>query len=221
MRFLDDIVKRPESLIRGLRQIVTDLVALSALANELRTDHATFKTVVDEIKTNFNTLRSSLVGDYLVDTVVLSMATAKDDVKSTEFDYVINGVGYHKDAVDGTALTAQSVPQNKYGAWAFDIGADGTIDVVPATANATTGYDSAVLASGALPAVASDHVRMGYVTAMNTAGAFVGATTELDVATVTEAFNSATAGIPSIPSAIASSTPATLSAGAVSLGSEL
>lgn len=221
MRFIDDIVKRPESLIRGLRSIVTDLVAVSALANELRTDHATFKTVVDEIKTNFNTLRASLVGDYLVDTVVLSMATAKDDVKTTEFAYVINGVGYHKGAVDGTALTAQAVPQAKYGAWAFDIGADGTIDVVPAPANATTGYDTAVLASGALPAVASDHVRMGYVTASKSDGAFTGATTELDVAEVTEAFTSATAGIPSIPSAIASSTPATVSAGAVSLGSTL
>ena len=106
MRFIDDIVKRPESLIRGLRAIVTDLVAVGALANELRTDHATFKTVVDEIKTNFNTLRASLVGDYLVNTVTITLATAKDDISTSEFDFVINGVGYHKAAVDGTALTA-------------------------------------------------------------------------------------------------------------------
>lgn len=124
----------------------------------------------------------------------LAIGGTKTNVYSGAFTFDIGGTGYAKSAVAaGTAPNAVTTPQNKYGAQAFDIGADGTIDAISCT-NIATGFDSAALAVADLPAVAASHVRMGYVTAMNSAeGGFVWATTEFDAATVTEDYTSSTA----------------------------
>lgn len=124
----------------------------------------------------------------------LAIGGTKTNVYSGAFTFDVAGAGYSKAAVAaGTAPNAATTPQNKYGAQAFDIGSDGTIDAVSCT-NIATGFDSAALAIADLPAAAAGHVRMGYVTAMNTdAGGFVWATTEFDAATVTEAYTSTTA----------------------------
>ncbi len=70
---------------------------------------------------------------------------------------------------------------------AFEIGVNGTVDAVEATAN-STGYASAALAVAGLPAVATDHARMGYVTAMKSDGAFTFGTTDLNAANTTVAY---------------------------------
>lgn len=127
--------------------------------------------------------------DGVSSSATLAIATAADDVKNEAFKFVIAGVGYDKAAVDGTALTGANIPQGKYGGWAFQIGADGTIDVVESADNAT-GYDSSALAIAAIPAVAASHVRLGTITASKSDAVFIPATTELNAANVTAAIAS-------------------------------
>jgi hypothetical protein len=113
-------------------------------------------------------------------------------VAHAAFQFVIAGKDYTKavDAAGTAAMTAETTPQNKYGAHALDIGVDGVVHANPpaATGN-TTGYDSAALAIAALPAVAASHVRMGNVSAMRTnAAGFVWGTTGFNDAETTEAY---------------------------------
>jgi hypothetical protein len=123
-----------------------------------------------------------------------SAATAVKNTVAVEFD--IAGTGYSK-AIAETAPGNDTIPQNKYGAVGFEIGADGTIDAIEATDNAT-GYDSAALAIAGIPAVAAAHTRLGTVTAMSTeAGGFVFGTTELSAANTTVAYTDAAVYTPS------------------------
>jgi len=123
----------------------------------------------------------------------LTTGTTNTAVASGAFQFDIAGTGYAKAAVaDGTAPGNDIIPQTKFGAVAFDIGADGTIDAVEATDNAT-GYNSAILAVGGLPAVAAAHTRMGNVTATKSDGDFTFGTTALDAAGTTVAYTSSTA----------------------------
>lgn len=124
----------------------------------------------------------------------LAIGGTKTNVYSAAFTYDAAGGGYAKAAVAaGTAPNVATTPQNKYGAQAFDIGADGTIDAISCT-NIATGFDTPELAVADLPAAAAGHARMGYVTAMSTdAGGFVWGTTEFDAAVVTEAYTSTAA----------------------------
>jgi hypothetical protein len=123
-----------------------------------------------------------------------SANTAVKNTVAVEFD--IAGTGYSK-AVAETAPGNDTIPQNRYGAVAFEIGADGTIDAIEASANAT-GYDSAALAIAGIPAVEAAHTRLGTVTAMSTeAGGFVFGTTALNAANTTVAYTDATVYTPS------------------------
>jgi hypothetical protein len=123
----------------------------------------------------------------------LAIGGTATNVYNGAFTFDIGGTGYAKTATAaGTAPGNDVIPSGKYGAVAFDIGADGTIDVVEATANAT-GYASAVLAVAGLPAVEAAHTRMGYVTATKSDGDFTFGTTELSAANTTVAYTSSTA----------------------------
>ena len=132
---------------------------------------------------------ATATGEYVLTTPALSVGVAAaDDVTTGAFNFIINGVSYAKAAAE-TGPGNDVIPQNTYGAVALDIGANGTIDAIEAAANAT-GYASAVLAIAGVPAAASDHCRLGYVTAMKSDGAFTFGTTELSAANVTEAYTS-------------------------------
>jgi hypothetical protein len=137
------------------------------------------------------TIQSALLG--MNASAALAIGSTKANVASGAFTFDIAGTGYSKAAVAaGTAPGNDVIPSGKYGACALDIGADGTIDAVEATDNAT-GYDSAVLAIAGLPAAAADHVRMGYVTASKSDGNFTFGTTDLDAANTTVAYTSTAA----------------------------
>jgi hypothetical protein len=121
----------------------------------------------------------------------LGIGTTNTNVANGAFTFDIAGTGYAKAATAaGTAFNAITTVTNKYGAQAFDIGADGTIDPISGT-NIATGFDTPAEAAADLPAVAAAHVRMGYVTVMrsNIAG-FVWGTTALSDAETTEAYTS-------------------------------
>lgn len=129
----------------------------------------------------------------LITTPSLAIGTsAKTAVLNAAFTFDVGGTGYSKASAE-TAPGNDVIPQNKYGAVGFEIGADGTIDAIEATDNAT-GYDSSALAIAAIPAVAADHVRIGVVSAMSTdAGGFTFGTTEFDAENSTVSFISAAA----------------------------
>jgi hypothetical protein len=118
-------------------------------------------------------------GDLAIGTDTTAVLTA-----ALEFD--IAGTGYAKASAE-TEPGNDVIPQGKYGAVALDIGADGTIDAVEATDNAT-GYDSSALALAGLPAVAASHIRIGTVTATKSDGDFTFATTALNAANTTVAY---------------------------------
>jgi hypothetical protein len=159
------------------------------------------------VNKNYAQFSTPTIGDYLtchaakvapqpsgiLTGAALAIGSTKPNVANGAFTYYIAGTKYSKSATAaGTAPGNDVIPQNKYGAVALDIGTDGTIDAVEASDNAT-GYDSAVLAVAGLPAVAASHVRMGYVTAMKSDGAFTFATTDLDAANTTVAYTSTAA----------------------------
>lgn len=126
----------------------------------------------------------------MLTSATLAIGSTNTAVASIAFTYFIDGVTCSKVAVaTGTAPGNDVIPEDKYGAVAFDIGVDGTIDAVEASTN-STGYTTAALAIDGLPAVATDHVRMGTVTAMKSDGAFTFGTTALNATNSTVAYTS-------------------------------
>lgn len=120
-------------------------------------------------------------------------------VKNSAFSYRTNDSEYTYYAAAGeTALSGDTVPQNKYGAWRLEIDADGTISIVEADDNAT-GYATPAHAIAGLAEESDENACMGFVTVINTSGDFVPGTTALDAAGVTATYTNgfvSTRGIP-------------------------
>lgn len=150
-------------------------------------------------------VQAGLQDDGILGNPALAIGSTPTAVSSAAFEYMINGNLYNKTAVAAdTAPGNDVIPQALYGAVAFEIGTDGTVDAIEATENAT-GYASAALAVAALPAVQADHARMGWVTATKSDGAFTFGTTNLNAANTTVAYTDA----PSILDNLSSATSAT------------
>jgi hypothetical protein len=129
-----------------------------------------------------------LTGSFVVSLPVLAIGSNQDDVANAAFDYNINGVRYTKAAITtGTAPGTDVIPEDLFGAVAYDIDAAGTITVASATYN-VTGYLTADLAVSGIPPVASGLARMGTVSASGSAAAFTFGTTLLDAANTTVAY---------------------------------
>jgi len=114
-------------------------------------------------------------------------------VTNAAFSYRIKPHSYSKVTAE-TALSGDTVPQSKYGAWRLQIESDGTIAIQPADNNAT-GYDTAAQAVQDIPAESTEAAAMGFVTAINTGGTFIPGTTALSTGgtvtvTYTDGFNS-------------------------------
>jgi len=139
----------------------------------------------------------------------LAIGSTTTAVSTVALSYIINNKIYSKAAVAaGTAPGNDIIPTGTYGAVAFDIGGDGTITAVEAYSNAA-GYSSAALSVVGLPPVNDGRVRLGYVTATKSDGAFTFGTTALNAANSTVAYTdsapTATVYFVSKPTAIASS----------------
>ena len=118
----------------------------------------------------------------------LAIGSTPANVATGAFSYSIAGTVYNKTAVAaGTAPGNDVVPLGLFGAVALDIDAAGTITAIEAPANAT-GYASASAAAAALPTVLTTRVRIGYVTATKSDGAFTFGTTSLAAANSTVAY---------------------------------
>ncbi len=107
-------------------------------------------------------------------------------VRHGNFSYRIKGFSYSKSANVQIDLTGDTLPQDRYGAWRFDIASDGTITVVEA--NNAVGYDSAGQAVQALRVENADQAPMGFVTVFRIGVDFVPGTTDLDAGGVTSTF---------------------------------
>lgn len=129
--------------------------------------------------------------DFVLNAPTLAIGSDTSAVATAAFAFVIDGAAYAKTAVTtGTEPGNDVIAATKYGAVAFDIGANGTIDVIEATNQAAAQFTSAALAVAALAACASDHVRLGYITATKSDGAFTFGTTALNAANSTVAYYS-------------------------------
>jgi hypothetical protein len=118
----------------------------------------------------------------------LAIGSTPANVASGAFSYSIDGTIYNKAAVAaGTAPGNDVVPLGLYGAVALDIDAAGTITAIEAPLN-STGYASASIAAAALPTTLTTRVRIGYVTASKSDGAFTFGTTSLAAANTTVAY---------------------------------
>lgn len=200
-----------QSVLTDMTAIKVALDSAKTLTDELRADHATFKTVIDELKTTLNTVLSGLGGDYLDNLASLAIAADTVGVAHLAIEFHINGAEY---AIDGgdLVMAGDNIPTLKYGAFAFEVGVNGTVDIVPATANGT-GYTSSVLALAGLPAVAADHTRLGTLVVQNgSAGNFEPGVTALNATDITSTFANAVPFSGVLPSAVGSSTPATITA---------
>ncbi|KKM81310.1 hypothetical protein LCGC14_1331130 [marine sediment metagenome] len=108
-------------------------------------------------------------------------------VKHSDFSYRIADFSYSKSSSE-VALTGDTIPQNKYGAWSLKIDEDGDITVAAADDN-STGYDTPRKALEALNSSDSSSAYMGYVTVVSTAsGGFIPDTTLLSASGVTDTF---------------------------------
>ena len=149
-----------------------------------------------------NDIRAKLKGNYPVSRPALAIGSTTTAVSNVAFDFTIAGVRYSKAAVAaGTAPGNDVIPQSTFGAVAFDIGVDGTIDAIEAADNAT-GYASAVLAIAGIPAAAAGHARMGNVTATKSDGAFTFGTTALDAANTTVVYTDGETNLEAIGAAV-------------------
>jgi len=124
---------------------------------------------------------------YITEPTLAIGSSDSAKVLHAAFNYLINGFAYSK-ATSEVALSGDTVPQNKYGAWSLKIDADGDITVAEADDNAT-GYDTPRLALEALDSSDGESAYMGYVTVISTAAAgFIPGTTALDNAAVTDTY---------------------------------
>lgn len=98
------------------------------------------------------------------------------------FDYVINGVPYHKDPEIAIAFTAAHVVAlDQWGAVLVQIDADGTVSTKVGEATQTTpmDYDNAAAAIAALPTPDAGNVAVGYVLVEADAGTWTANTDDL------------------------------------------
>lgn len=103
----------------------------------------------------------------IISSAVLKRGSTDKNFASAAFNFFINGLAYNKTAVTvGTAIGAQTVPQNTWAIYRVSINASGTITATPGAANATTGYATEALAKAALPAVPTNEANMGYFTVL-------------------------------------------------------
>jgi len=118
------------------------------------------------------------VNEQWITPPTLSIGTDTAKVLNAAFDYDIAGEHYSKASVE-SALSGDTIPQNKYGAFALTIDTDGDITVTAAIGN-STGYDTVSLAVRALDQSVGTSAFVGYVTVIETAAAgFIPGTTSL------------------------------------------
>lgn len=164
---------------------ITKLEKLTtAPGSDLRQGQIQFNNAVADAQTDAFGLSTSVVLAYSTVTAnqlqPLGRGSTDTAVASGACRFIITGqaASEAKAAVTtGTAVTAQTVPADTWALYAFDLPTGGSIAMLPAAANATTGYATEALAIAACPARVTAKARMGYVTVKTkVATAWIGGT---------------------------------------------
>lgn len=107
------------------------------------------------------------------------------------------------------SAVGSAIPATKYGAYAFQVGSNGTIDTVAASGNGT-GYASGALALAGLSAAPADHSRLGTLTVYaGTSSTFTPGTTALSGTSAVATFANATSLFALMAATLATDVPQT------------
>lgn len=170
---------------------------------------ASLGTKLADLINQFNALRQAVADIYLKSAVVVTAATLAKEAahKKVEtvgaFSALVEGTLVTKAAgTDMPTLATDELAAGKAAAYYFDMTANGTI-----TCAVTAAKDSAIEAVAALPAVAANTVRVGYIVVENgTEAAFVGNTTNLNATGITVTYVNTPAVVPFTATAVATLT---------------
>lgn len=165
-----------------LYQIIVLVNSLSAMVAEQAADHATNKTIIDELKADFNLLRSNFINSSS-SAAGLAEGTNSATIKTVNIlQYAIDGQRYTKAATDNIAVTATAQQAvSTFCLYLVSINAGGTVTTTKGT---ELGTDTAVL-----PALPASSAPVGWFkVATNGATTFTGGTTDLSAAGITATF---------------------------------
>lgn len=151
----------------GARQFALGLIADYSAAV------AAFKTIT--LKRGATSDAGVLIGG------ALSIGVAIDEkILVAKVEYAIAKALYTAAAAE-VALSAGTIPANKWGIYKVSINAAGTLATTPGAANFTTGYADEATAIAALPATPSGSANLGHVAILTAVGQpFVGGTDALE-----------------------------------------
>ena len=167
-----EIVKCIADYTAGRAEIVKDLADYAAGRAEivkLVTDLGVNNTMLTNIKTFLNGLRTFLAGDSIINPTVVAIGSTPENVATSAFQFMIDGVAELKAAVTvGTAFTdadtinTGAASGSYWGAWLVQIAAGGTITTHSVGADQVYADEAAAIA--ALPAAEAGNLAIGYVT---------------------------------------------------------
>lgn len=162
-------VNSPRQLLLALSAMDTEIDALRTLANEVRTDHGTTRTVDTDQTTLLNNLRTLILTRTYANPALA--INSNFDITTGAFSYSIAGVYYSQAANQNfdTGTTA-TFPAGKWGIALLSLNAAGDETVTWATNTDNAGYDSEALAIAALPETPANHCPIGYATVQAAAG---------------------------------------------------
>lgn len=175
MKITSGVSRRPADIEKLLDSVLTDLTSLKTAVD-------THKTAVDEIKADFNLLRSNVINCAL-DACGLAEGTNANTLQTANaIDFVIDGVVYTKAATDNIAMTAcaeQAI--STYCMYLVTLDAAGALTVTKGTELAT---DTAVL-----PSRPADEAVIGaFKIATDGSTTFTSGTTDLGAVGITETY---------------------------------
>lgn len=171
--------------------------ALTSLERDLTAtgmDQPTLHTFLSNVVTKVNALDAStddLVGSLDGDNVLSDpgCSSSTTDMTHDEIIVTIGGVMVFAAADASVTLGDSDTTDNgEVAGYALDIGLNGTVDAIAAADNAGGNYTTAAEALAALPAVASDHVRLCTLTVVADTGTFVAQTDAIDDSNTTATF---------------------------------
>lgn len=211
-------------LLKEHNKVIIDLETLRGAledggvtaVTELMADHATFKTVVDDIKTLVNGLRSAMLYGALGNPA-FAISTNFDVKNGNAISYTNGGTLKTLSANSNFDTgTSQVITADKWSSALLNVSSGGT---ATATWSATVNASSEAAAIAALPALPANATPLGYVTVLTGSGVTWTAGTDAlqggtggTPATTTNYYNAINPAVATlITAAVSSSTPATLS----------
>ena len=179
---------------------VSSAAGIEQLANAIDTEADANRAATNLNSTLAGNIRDTLKGDYLLSLPSLQDNTFNaDEPQCYTTTMVINGSMYGLGAQNIVLTPVTEITEKYYKTYAFDVGTNGTIDVNGSTTAA--GYATYAADYAAVPALAADHVRLGYLTVRITSGTFTPATTSLTAANVQRAYTDVNSYISGMSSA--------------------